>query len=107
MDLKAIWEMSVKPLAIATLAVFALVPPAAAETLMERGTYLVHGIVACGNCHTTKMPEGREAPGMELAGGFLAEEKGVFKAFAPNITPDPGKRSFRPWNGSRQAHLPR
>ncbi len=58
-----------------------------AETLLERGAYLVRGIVACGNCHTPKTPEGRLAPGMELAGGFLIEEEAVFKAYAPNITP--------------------
>lgn len=55
------------------------------ETLLERGTYLVNSIVACGNCHTR--PAGPMA-GVELAGGFLVEEP-PFKAFAPNITPDP------------------
>ena len=30
----------------------------AAESQLERGTYLVHGIVACGNCHTPKGPDG-------------------------------------------------
>jgi mono/diheme cytochrome c family protein len=58
-----------------------------AESLLERGTYLMQGIVACGNCHTPKGPEG-ELPGMELAGGFLIEDV-PFTAFAPNITPDP------------------
>jgi mono/diheme cytochrome c family protein len=57
-----------------------------AETLLERGTYLMQSIVACGNCHTPKGPDG-ELPGMELAGGFLMEDD-AFTAFAPNITPD-------------------
>lgn len=57
-----------------------------AETLLERGSYLMRGIVACGNCHTPKGPEG-ELPGMELAGGFLMEDA-PFTAYAPNITPD-------------------
>lgn len=66
---------------------FALATAAArAETLLERGTYLMQGIVACGNCHTPKGPNG-ELPGMELAGGFLMEDA-AFTAFAPNITPD-------------------
>ena len=30
-----------------------------AQTLLERGTYLVKGVVACGNCHTPKGAEGR------------------------------------------------
>ncbi len=58
-----------------------------AETLLERGTYLMNGIVACGNCHTPQTPTG-PVPGMELAGQFLIEEEGLFKAYAPNITPD-------------------
>lgn len=60
--------------------------PARAETLLERGTYLMRGIVACGNCHTPKGPQG-ELPGMELAGSFLMEIP-EFTAYAPNITPD-------------------
>ena len=65
----------------------AAVSIAHAETPLERGTYLLRGIVACGNCHTPKGPQG-ELPGMELAGGVTIEE-GVLDAVAPNITPDP------------------
>jgi mono/diheme cytochrome c family protein len=57
-----------------------------AETPLERGTYLMRGIVACGNCHTPKGPQG-ELPGMELAGGVTFQED-VFTAVSPNITPD-------------------
>src|SRR5215467_9453337 len=60
---------------------------ARAETPLERGTYLMRGIVACGNCHTPKGPQG-ELPGMELAGGVTFQED-VFAAVSPNITPDP------------------
>jgi mono/diheme cytochrome c family protein len=60
--------------------------PAAAETPLERGTYLMQSIVACGNCHTPKGPEG-DLPDMELAGGFKIEEP-PFTVYAPNITPD-------------------
>jgi mono/diheme cytochrome c family protein len=67
----------------------ALVPiqPAGAETQLERGRYLVNGIVACGNCHTPRTPEGPRA-GMELAGGTPFVEGDLFAAYAPNITPD-------------------
>lgn len=58
-----------------------------AETPLERGTYLMNSIVACGNCHTPQTPTG-PAAGMELAGQFLVDEPGFFKAFAPNITQD-------------------
>ena len=61
--------------------------PGLAETPLERGTYLVRGIVACGNCHTTRDAEMRFVEGMELAGGFKIEEE-HFTAYVPNITPD-------------------
>jgi mono/diheme cytochrome c family protein len=60
---------------------------AAAETPLERGTYLVRGIVGCGNCHTQQGPEGPVGP--ELGGGLVIEEPGVFHVVTPNITPDP------------------
>lgn len=60
--------------------------PARAETLLERGTYLMQGIVACGNCHTPKGPQGDIAE-MELAGSLVLDTP-EFTAYAPNITPD-------------------
>ena len=60
---------------------------AQAQTPLERGTYLMSSIVACGNCHTQNTPQGPR-PGMELAGGTKFDEAfGV--AYASNITPDP------------------
>lgn len=61
--------------------------PAAAETPLERGTYLMNGPAACGNCHTPITPEGRPIAGQELA-GRLVEDIEPFTAYAPNITPD-------------------
>lgn len=58
-----------------------------AETLLERGTYLMQSVVACGNCHTPKGPNG-EIPGMELAGMSPFEKTPAFDANAPNITQD-------------------
>lgn len=73
---------------VTALAIAAVMLSAArAETPLERGTYLMRSIVACGNCHTPKGPQG-ELPGMELAGGLKIEED-MFTAIAPNITPDP------------------
>ena len=56
--------------------------------LLARGTYLVEGIVACGNCHTPKTRDGTPIESMQFAGGFVIEEPG-FTAYAPNITMDP------------------
>ena len=59
---------------------------ASAETPLERGTYLMNSIVACGNCHTPMGPEGPIAD-QELAGQLLQDIE-PFTAYAPNITPD-------------------
>ncbi|WP_245826533.1 c-type cytochrome [Oceanibacterium hippocampi] len=59
----------------------------ASETPLERGTYLVRAIVACGNCHTPQGPDGPVA-GQELAGQLVIDFP-EFTAYAPNITSDP------------------
>jgi len=58
-----------------------------AETLLERGTYLVNSIAACGNCHTPKDQAFQPRSDMELAGGRKLEEK-PFTVYMPNITQD-------------------
>jgi len=60
---------------------------ARAETPIERGTYLMRSIVACGNCHTPKGHDLKPLADQELAGGFVIDAP-VFHAVAPNITPD-------------------
>ena len=71
----------------AAFGVIATVCAAHAETPLERGTYLMHGIVACGNCHTPKGPDFKPLIDQELGGGFVIEAP-VFRAVASNITPD-------------------
>jgi len=61
--------------------------PAHAETLVERGGYLVKTILACGNCHTPKTPDGNPIPEKELSGG-VSFTTPAFNAVAANITPD-------------------
>lgn len=56
--------------------------------LLARGNYLMNSVVACGNCHTVRGPDGALAPGRELAGGLMFKEE-PFTAYASNITPDP------------------
>lgn len=63
-------------------------PAHASDPVLERGRYLVRGVAACGNCHTPQTPDGPDQS-RELAGGPPLVEPGVFKVFAPNITPDP------------------
>jgi mono/diheme cytochrome c family protein len=59
----------------------------AQESLLERGTYLAHSIVGCGNCHTPRNADGTPDDTKELAGTFLIEDP-AFRAYAPNITQD-------------------
>jgi mono/diheme cytochrome c family protein len=56
--------------------------------LLERGTYLMDSIVACGNCHVARGEKGRPLPERGLSGGMVFDEE-PFKAYASNITPDP------------------
>jgi hypothetical protein len=65
-----------------------LLAPAKAETPIERGSYLVNTILACGNCHTPKTPEGDPIAEKELAGGGISFTTPAFNAVAANITPD-------------------
>ena len=56
------------------------------SALLERGSYLMQSIVACGNCHTPKTDKGVELPGMELAGGLPIVEPHL-SVLSPN-SPD-------------------
>lgn len=58
------------------------------SAMVERGKYLVEGVVACGNCHVARGPQGQPLFEKGLSGGMLFDEP-VFKAYAANITPDP------------------
>ncbi len=59
---------------------------AQAETLLERGNYLVNSIAACGNCHT---PRGGPLKGKELAGGNkFGGKKAPFTTYSSNLTQD-------------------
>ena len=71
--------------AITILTLSGAVSSRAGETLLERGAYLMNGIVACGNCHNTRGPEGRFVEGMEFAGGLVVAEE-PFTARVPNIS---------------------
>ena len=75
-------------MALCALALAPAVAPAQEDPRLARGRYLGETIAACGNCHTPKGPQG-ELPGMTLAGGFVIEIPGAFRAVVPNVTPDP------------------
>src|SRR6202035_3925768 len=76
--------------AVAVLALFlAFVCGAAAQTPVERGSYLVNGILTCGNCHTPRGPGGVLVMEKQLSGGPQTWDEPTYKVKGSNITPDP------------------
>lgn len=75
-----------RTMTVAAVTVLAL-GGAGAETPTERGSYLVNTIMACGNCHTPKAPDGTPIAERELSGG-ISFTTPAFDATASNITPD-------------------
>jgi mono/diheme cytochrome c family protein len=61
---------------------------ASAETLRERGAYLVTTVGACGNCHTPRNAAGKVMANMALGGGFEFDVAELGHIIPPNITPD-------------------
>ena len=91
------WQLSIRCALTAALLLVPGTPPVAAETLLERGAYLVEGIAACGTCHARPGQESAATPG-DLAGGIRFRLRG-YTAYAPNITPDPETGIGR-WNNT-------
>ncbi|KWR80738.1 hypothetical protein RM96_29590 [Cupriavidus sp. IDO] len=58
------------------------------QARIARGKYLMEGVVACGNCHVARAENGAPVFSRGLSGGMVFDEP-PFKAYAPNITPDP------------------
>jgi mono/diheme cytochrome c family protein len=59
-----------------------------AQSPVERGSYLVNTIMACGNCHTPRDAGGKPVTERAFSGGGLTLATPAFVATAPNITPD-------------------
>jgi len=64
------------------------IAPAAAQTPLERGKYLVEGILTCGNCHTPRGPGGVLDANKRHAGGPQVWETAEYRVHPSNITPD-------------------
>src|SRR5690349_12702452 len=69
-----------------------VVTPAAAQTSpqspIDRGKYLVEGILTCGNCHTPRGPGGVLDTAHRHAGGPQVWETAEYRVHPSNITPD-------------------
>jgi len=64
--------------------------PAAAETLLERGSYLVNAVMACDSCHTPRGPGGALVMEKRFSGGSQTWDEPAFVVKGANITPDVG-----------------
>jgi len=60
---------------------------AMAETPVERGSYLVNSVGACGNCHTPRQ-QGVPDLSKKFSGGFQTFDEPWFTVKGANITPD-------------------
>ena len=69
--------------------------------LVERGRYLMEGVVACGNCHYARGEKGEPLLEKGLSGGMLFDEP-PFRAYAANITPD-AKTGIGKWTDAQLA----
>src|SRR5262245_28706265 len=58
------------------------------QTPIERGSYLVNGVLTCGNCHTPRGPGGVFAMDRQLSGGPQEWDRPTYKVRGANITPD-------------------
>src|SRR5206468_2606483 len=74
--------------AIGCIAAIAIAGSTLAETPVERGSYLVNGILTCGNCHTPRSSSGAWDMSKQLSGRPRTWDEATFKVNAANITPD-------------------
>jgi mono/diheme cytochrome c family protein len=72
---------------IALAALCAGVAGAAAETLVERGSYLVNAVMACDGCHTPRGPGGFNME-RRFSGGSIVWDTPAYTVHGSNITPD-------------------
>lgn len=72
---------------VAAATAYCITSAASAQSLVDRGAYLVNSILACGNCHTPRSSTGNPIIQRNLAGG-LSITTPAFNATASNITPD-------------------
>jgi mono/diheme cytochrome c family protein len=74
-----------------------------AQSPVERGSYLVNTIMACGNCHTPRDAEGKPIADRALSGGGLTLTTPAFVATASNITPD-AETGIGSWSDAEIKH---
>src|SRR5262245_38923629 len=77
--------------------VAALSVNAAAESLVERGDYLVNAVMACDGCHTPRGPGGVFVMEKRFSGGSQTWDTPKYTVKGSNITPD-GETGIGAWS---------
>ena len=75
-------------LVLACIAAATFSGAATAQTPVERGAYLVNGVLTCGNCHTPRGPGGVFDMGKQLSGGPQTWDTPQYRVKGSNITQD-------------------
>jgi Cytochrome c len=81
-------DLMLKLSALSAGALVALIATASAETLLERGSYLVNAVMGCDGCHTPR-PGGVFDMTKRFSGGSQIWDEKNFTVRGSNITPDP------------------
>src|SRR5215467_10041140 len=79
--------MMLRKFVLGLAAAIAAASAAVAETPVERGSYLVNSIGACGNCHTPRQ-QGVPDLSKKFSGGFQTFDEPWFTVKGANLTPD-------------------
>lgn len=75
------WKLGIAVLSLAAGVAWAQAP-------VERGRYLVEGILTCSNCHSPRGPGGVLDPARRYSGGPQTWDKPTYTVKGSNITPD-------------------
>src|SRR5690349_15163359 len=78
-------------------ALSAAIDGAAAETPVERGSYLVNAVMACDGCHTPRGPGGVFVMEKRFSGGSQTWDTPKYTVKGSNITPD-GETGIGTWS---------
>src|SRR5579859_1856255 len=73
---------------VALLTILSAGTGASAETLLERGSYLVNAVMACDGCHTPRTATAGFVADKRLAGGSILFDEPAYTVLGANITPD-------------------
>ncbi len=75
-----------------TAVLFLITAGVQAQTLLDRGSYLVNGIMTCHHCHTPKDQAGSPIMKLQFSGGSQRFDEIRFSATGANTHPRPRDR---------------